>query len=152
MNTIILLAILLLIAVLLVIINSLKKLKFFSKNINQNIAQLRLSMLNLKSETKNRDYNARKRDEKLLREFRKMSRQENGHYGSICDSLADNNIKLDGIAKLCRGIENVTRGNINNDINIKSGITQIKKCQKEAGRILNLFEETLTKAKTGRGK
>jgi hypothetical protein len=109
-------------------------------------------MLNLKSETKNRDYNARKRDEKLLREFRKMSRQENGHYGSICDSLADNNIKSDGIAKLCRGIENVTRGNINNDINIKSGITQIKKCQKEAGRILNLFEETLTKAKTGRGK
>jgi hypothetical protein len=75
------------------------------------------------------------------------------YYGAICDTLADNNIKSDGIAKLCRGIENVARSNTNNDTEIRAGLTQIKKCQKESERILNLFEETLEKAKkTGRGK
>jgi hypothetical protein len=117
------------------------------------ITRLRTEVMNFRIETKSRDYNARKRDENLLREIRKSSKWEGDYYGSFRDLLADNNIKMDGIAKLCRGIENVARSNTNNDTEIRAGLTQIKKCQKEAERILKLFEETLEKAKkTGRGK
>jgi len=117
------------------------------------ITRLRTEVMNFRIETKARDYNARKRDENLLREIHKSSHQNSVWYGAICDASADNNIKMDGISKLCRGIENVARSNTNNDTEIRAGLTQIKKCQKEAGRILNLFEETLEKAKkTGRGK
>lgn len=110
-------------------------------------------IVNELKEIKKRDYNARKRDEKLLREFRKLSKQETGHYGIICDSLADNNIKSDGIAKLCRGIENVARQCANDDLETKTKLTKLDKCTKDLQRVAKLFEETLEKAKkTGRGK
>jgi len=145
MNPIILPAILLLIAVILVVISSL--IKKWIANTDVNVSRLRTELMNFKIETKHRDYNARKRDENLLREVHQSSKKEAEHYGSICDSLSDNNIKFDAFSKLCRGIENVVRKGDNEGIETRSGLNQIKKCLKEVERISHLFEETLEKAK-----
>ena len=135
------------------LLGALKRLAKRIKDNDVNISRSRTEILNFRLETKKRDYNMRKRDEKMLREFRKMSKQENGHYGSICDSLSDNNIKMDKIAKLCTGIENVSRNCANNDVETKAVLNHMAKCHKDLQRIAKLFEDTLEKAKkTGRGK
>jgi hypothetical protein len=123
------------------------------KDNDQNISRSRAEILNFRLETKKRDYNARKRDENLLREIHLSAKKENGHYGCIVDSLADNNIKMDKIVKLCMGIENVSRNCANNDVETKAVLNHMAKCHKDLQRIGKLFEETLEKAKkTGRGK
>ena len=111
------------------------------------VTRLRTEILKFRIETKKRDYNARKRDEKLLREMHKSSHQNSVWYGSICDALADNNIKADGIAKLCRGVDGVARQAINNDLETRANLIKLLKSAKEAGRILSIFEETLEKVK-----
>jgi hypothetical protein len=147
-----------LLALVAIIIALLVELKYLGikKRIDVNgieITRLRTEVMNFRIETKARDYNARKRDENLLREIHKSSVRETEHYGSFCDLLADNNIKSDGIAKLCRGIENVSRNCANSDIDFLAFLKKIDNHEKEGIRILNLFEETLEKAKkTGRGK
>jgi hypothetical protein len=117
------------------------------------VTRLRTEIMNFRIETRKRDYNARKRDEKLLREMRKMSHQNGVWYGAICDALTDNNIRMDGVSKLCRGIDGVARQCANSDIDFLAFFKKLDKHEREVMRILNLFEETLEKAKkTGRGK
>jgi hypothetical protein len=147
-----------LLALVAIIIALLVELKYLGikKRIDVNgteITRLRTEVMNFRIETKARDYNARKRNENLLREIHKSSHQNNVWYGAICDASADNNIKLDGISKLCRGIDGVARQCANSDIDFLAFFKKLDKHEREGMRILNLFEETLEKAKkTGRGK
>jgi hypothetical protein len=118
------------------------------------VTRLRTEIMNFRIETKKRDYNARKRDEKLLREIHKSYDQEFNHFAKLVNLVeAVNDVGIAGLAKQCRSINGVARQAVNNDLETRANLIKLLKSAKEAGRVLSIFEETLEKVKkTGRGK
>jgi len=131
----------------------LKKLSKRIKNNDENVSRSRAEIMNFRIETRKRDYNARKRDENLLREIHLICKRIDLQYNNIVSFFDDLKERIELANKLCRGIENVSRNCANNDVETKAVLNHMTKCHKDLQRIGKLFEETLKKAKkTGRGK
>ena len=106
---------------------------------------IQTALLNFKSEVGKVAYNSRKRDENILR---RITKQANYLLQTQAMILTTGG-KIDGVAKQCRGIDGVARQCVNNDLEMRSGITKANWSLKECERILDLFEAVTERAKRG---
>jgi hypothetical protein len=91
--------------------------------------------------------NARKRDERMLREIHKSDKNNYLWYTKIGEFNNVLSTLLDGIVKLNKNIDGNTRHLIKSDLESQSRLGFIKKGIEKSGKVLTLLEDTLTKAK-----
>ena len=154
--------------ILVVLIFILTELKYIKKYIQRNSLDL-MTIYNVFGICRGLDkkiYNARKRDERLLREIHKSAKisefSKNVSFGAITDMICETRKEIKEVSKQCTGIDNVSRENSNCDKELKQlilstrkSIKEIKpiletsaKSLKDCTKILGLFEEIIKKSNT----
>lgn len=150
--------------VLVVLIFILSELKYIKKYVQQNGLDL-MTLYNVWGVVRLLDkkfYNARKRDERLLREIHKVGKDTEYYHNNLNadHTIIANSVKE--VVKQCKGIDNVSRENSNCNKELKQlilstrkSIKEIKpiletssKSLKDCTKILGLFEEIIKKSNT----
>lgn len=137
------------ILVLLVLIFVLLELKYIKKYVQQNGLDLMMlyniwgvvRLLNQKL------YNARKRDERLLREIHKSAKisefSRNVSFGAITDMICETRKEIKEVSKKCAGINNISGENSNISKELKQLILSTQKSIKEIKPILETSSQSL---------
>lgn len=123
--------------------------KYFLDNLKNTSRFISANFFEIGKECGRGFYNARKRDEKILRVIRLNNRDAIAKIGAIYESIICAHNDIDKVAKQCRSIEGVVRMCGNNDTDFNSKLNGLHKDLKECNRILGLFEAMTERAKSG---
>lgn len=109
------------------------------------LGNLKMMITGRLDESKRRDYNARKRDEKVLRRIGKQA----GYLFETQALVLANDRKIEGVSKQVRGIDCIVGKSKNDCMSLVADSAKMRKELDKAVKIMKLFEAMTEKAKRG---